>query len=90
MNGHCASGHPQLAFSPDGSRLLVGSWGAISNGNPPVLWDVSNGVEIARLSGHKSDTQPQGVIVQSRWPPDCDRLARRKRTDLGRQVGSLA
>ncbi len=51
-----------LAFSPDGSRLLVGSWGAISNGTFPLLWDVWNGTEIARLSGHKSDTQPQGVI----------------------------
>ena len=30
-------------------------------GNPPTLWDVANGTEIARLAGHKSDTQPQGV-----------------------------
>ena len=28
----------------------------------PALWDVGNGTEIARLAGHKSDTQPQGVI----------------------------
>ena len=51
-----------LTFSPDGSRLLVGSWGTISYGNFPALWDVSNGTEIARLAGHKSDTQLQGVI----------------------------
>ena len=50
-----------LTFSPDGSRLLVGSWGTISYGNFPALWDVGNGTEIARLAGHKSDTQLQGV-----------------------------
>ena len=51
-----------LTFSPDGSRLLGGSWGTISHGSFPALWDVGNGTEIARLAGHKSDTQPQGVI----------------------------
>ncbi|MDX8521516.1 nSTAND1 domain-containing NTPase [Mesorhizobium dulcispinae] len=50
-----------LTFSPDGSRLLVGSWGDISYGNFPALWDPSNGTEIARLLGHKSDTQLQGA-----------------------------
>jgi len=51
-----------LTFSPDGSRLLVGTLGTFSGGISPQLWDVSNGTEIARLAGHKSDTQPQGVI----------------------------
>ena len=51
-----------LTFSPDGSRLLGASWGTISHGSFPALWNVSNGTEIARLAGHKSDTQPQGVI----------------------------
>ncbi len=50
-----------LTFSPDGSRLLIGPWGTISYGSLPVLWDVSNGTEIARLSGHKSDTQLHGT-----------------------------
>ena len=62
MNGTLALDASTLKFSPDGSRLLVGSWGTISHGNPPPLWDVGNGTEIARLSGHKSDTQLQGVI----------------------------
>ena len=50
-----------LTFSPDGSRLLVGSWGTITWGNFPALWDVSNGTEIARLTGHNSDTQLHGT-----------------------------
>jgi WD40 repeat protein/class 3 adenylate cyclase len=50
-----------LTFSPDGSRLLVGSWGTFSYGNFPALWDVLTGTQIARLVGHKSDTQLQGV-----------------------------
>ena len=62
MNGTLALGASTLKFSPDGSRLLVGSWGTISYGNFPALWDVGNGTEIARLAGHKSDTQLQGVI----------------------------
>ncbi|PAQ11455.1 hypothetical protein CIT26_05600 [Mesorhizobium temperatum] len=51
-----------LTFSPDGSRLLVGSLGTFSFSSLPALWDVGNGTEIARLAGHKSDTQLQGVI----------------------------
>ncbi|WP_192356027.1 adenylate/guanylate cyclase domain-containing protein [Mesorhizobium mediterraneum] len=51
-----------LTFSPDGSRLLAGSWSTAEYGSFPALWDVGNGTEIARLTGHKSDTQPQGVI----------------------------
>lgn len=50
-----------LTFSPNGSRLLVGSWGTITWGNFPALWDVSNGTEIARLTGHNSDTQLHGT-----------------------------
>lgn len=51
----------KLTFSPDGSRLLVGSWGTISYGNFPALWDPSNGSEIARLAGHTSDTELHGA-----------------------------
>ena len=51
-----------VAFSPDGSRLLIGAWGTISYGNISSLWDVSKGTEIARLAGHQSDTQLQGVL----------------------------
>jgi WD40 repeat protein len=50
-----------LTFSPDGRRLLVGPWGTISQANFPALWDVSAGTQIARLEGHKSDTQLQGA-----------------------------
>ncbi|WP_235984611.1 nSTAND1 domain-containing NTPase [Mesorhizobium neociceri] len=49
-----------LTFSPDGSRLLLGSW--IAHHSSPALWDAGNGTEIASLAGHKSDTQLQGVI----------------------------
>jgi WD40 repeat protein len=51
-----------LTFNPDGSRLLIGSWGTISYGNLPALWDVLAGTQIARFEGHKSDTQLQGAI----------------------------
>ena len=50
-----------LAFSPDGGRLLIGSWGTTSYGDFPALWDASHATEIARLNGHKSDTQLQGA-----------------------------
>ena len=56
------SGPYSVAFSPDGSRLLIGAWGTISYGNISSLWDVSKGTEIARLTGHQSDTQLQGVM----------------------------
>ena len=48
-------------FSPDGSRLLIGSWGTISFDSFPALWDVSKGTQIAKLDGHKSDTQLHGA-----------------------------
>ena len=76
-----------LTFSPDGSRLLVGAWGTISYGDTSSLWDVSKGTEIARLAGHKSDTQLQRRDVQSRRPPDCNGIARWQRPALGRKVG---
>ena len=52
----------RLAFSPDGSRLLINSCGTISFGNFSALWDVSKGTQIAKLEGHKSDTQLQGAM----------------------------
>ena len=51
-----------VTFSPDGSRILISSRGPISSPYPPRLWDVSKGMEIATLAGHKSDTQLQGVV----------------------------
>lgn len=51
-----------LAFSPDGSRILINSRGPISYPFLPRLWDVSKGMEIAKLAGHTSDTQLQGVM----------------------------
>jgi WD40 repeat protein len=49
-----------VAFSPDGNRLVIGGWGTAYD-HHLALWDVRNGTEIARLAGHKSDTQLQGV-----------------------------
>ena len=61
-NGRLAPGPiHRSTFSPDGSRLLIGSWGTISHGNFSALWNVSKGTQIAKLEGHKSDTQLQGV-----------------------------
>jgi WD40 repeat protein len=40
----------KIAFSPDGSRLLLTAWQSNSR-----LWDVPTGAEIANLRGHKSD-----------------------------------
>ncbi|MFK0690126.1 AAA family ATPase [Mesorhizobium sp. IMUNJ 23033] len=47
-----------VAFSPDGSRMLISTWQPTRK---DILWDVSNEVQIATLAGHKSDTQLQGV-----------------------------
>ena len=51
-----------VAFSPDGSRLLIGRGAQFHTADLPSLWDVSKGTEIATLAGHKSDTQLQGVM----------------------------
>lgn len=51
-----------LAFSPDGSRLLAGAWAPLSYGGTSCLYDVSTGTEIAKLAGHESDMQLNGVI----------------------------
>lgn len=51
-----------LAFSPDGGRLLAGACGPLSYGGTSSLLDLSKGTEIAKLDGHKSDTQLNGVI----------------------------
>ncbi|WP_292430722.1 AAA family ATPase [Mesorhizobium sp.] len=51
-----------VAFSPDGSRILINSRGPISYPFLSRLWDVSKGMEIAKLAGHTSDTQLQGVM----------------------------
>lgn len=46
-----------VAFSPDGKRMLSSSWDTGSFGGPSRLWDVASGKEIAPLGGHKSDTR---------------------------------
>ncbi|RWI16795.1 MAG: hypothetical protein EOQ94_29670, partial [Mesorhizobium sp.] len=51
-----------LAFSPDGSRLVAGPWGWHSHRDTSSLFDLSKGIEIAKLAGSKSDTQLNGVI----------------------------
>jgi WD40 repeat protein/class 3 adenylate cyclase len=45
----------EVAFSPDGNRLLFTSWGARTWSQSSRLWDVVNGREIALLGGHRSD-----------------------------------
>jgi WD40 repeat protein len=52
----------RVAFSPDGGRMLISTWGPITYGKSPRLWDVSKETEIATLAGHKSDTQLAGVM----------------------------
>jgi len=47
----------EIAFSPDGSRLLISSYDAFGNNNPSRLWSVRDGMEIAAFSGHKSYTR---------------------------------
>ncbi|OWK21216.1 hypothetical protein AJ88_20325 [Mesorhizobium amorphae CCBAU 01583] len=51
----------RVMFSTDGSRLLIGSWGTFSFYSFSALWDVSKGTQIAKLEGHKSDTQLDGA-----------------------------
>lgn len=45
-----------VEFSPDGARILVSSLNTIRFGFVSRLWDVTSGVEMAALRGHKSDT----------------------------------
>ncbi len=52
-----------LTFSPDGSRLAVGSLD-----NTVAIWDRNNGAQIARLTGHKL-----GVLALA-WSPDGTKL----------------
>ncbi|CAN7551187.1 hypothetical protein LJR234_004084 [Mesorhizobium amorphae] len=51
----------RVMFSPDGRLLLIGSWGTFSFDSFSALWDVSKGTQIAKLDGHKSDTQLDGA-----------------------------
>ena len=51
-----------LAFSPDGTRILVGARAPITTGSLSRLFDISKGTEIATLAGQKSDTQLKGII----------------------------
>ena len=46
-----------LAWSPDGSKLLVGS-------QPTTLWDAANGTKISELS--------QFEVLRASWSPDSD------------------
>ncbi len=47
-----------VAFSPDGKRILASTWRTISYSfNASLLWDVSSGTKIASLGGHKSDSR---------------------------------
>ena len=57
----------EVAFSPDGSRILISAWGTISYGQISRLWDVSNGTEIAR--SWRSQERHAWRHVQSRRPP---------------------
>ncbi|RAZ78420.1 hypothetical protein DPM35_07560 [Mesorhizobium atlanticum] len=51
-----------LAFSPNGSRMVAGPWGWHSHRDTSSLFDLSKGMEIAKLAGSKSDTQLNGVL----------------------------
>lgn len=46
-----------VAFSPDGKRLLVNSWWALTYNYLSGLWDLSTDKEIAAFNGHRSDTR---------------------------------
>jgi WD40 repeat protein/class 3 adenylate cyclase len=57
-----------VSFSPDGSRLIVGSRWQATMRKPSRLWDVSKGIQIATFTGHRSDTNgavfsPNGHLV---------------------------
>ena len=47
----------EMAFSPDGGRLLITSWKIYSFNQHPRLWDVGSGAEVNTLRGHESDIQ---------------------------------
>jgi WD40 repeat protein len=55
---------PTVAFSPDGSKLLSGSWDATVK-----IWDTASGAALARLRGHT------GYVWAVAFSPDGRRLA---------------
>ena len=52
-----------VAFSPDGSRIVSGSWDKTAR-----VWDVATGVALATLSGHKS------WVNSAAFSPDGNRI----------------
>jgi WD40 repeat protein len=51
------------SWSPDGSRLLTGSWDQTAK-----VWDAKTGAEVLTLRGHT------GWVFAASWSPDGSRL----------------
>lgn len=51
------------AFSPDGSRIVTGSWDTTAR-----VWDAATGKELAALRGH------DGIVLSAGFSPDGSRV----------------
>lgn len=71
LHGHGA-GVTCVAFSPDGALLASGG-----KDRAVVLWDVSDGTELARLTGHNAALGVHGLA----FSPDGARLASRSHSE---------
>jgi WD40 repeat protein len=74
LSGHLSSVH-HLEFSSDGARLASGGWDI-----PAIIWNVSNGRELLRLTISKSADDSTHAVAFS---PDGGILA------IGRQSGAI-
>lgn len=75
-----------VAFSPDGKRLLIGTWDDTAR-----LWDAGSGAQLRRLQGHAGDVRgvafsPDGRLIAT---AARDGTARIWRADSGAEVHRL-
>jgi WD40 repeat protein len=72
-----------VAFSPDGQRVLTGSWDKTAR-----LWDASTGKEIRRFEGHSESVESVAFSRDGKWvvTGSGDKTARLWEVPTGKEI----